>query len=255
MYSPREDYDTTKMFPMRQDATEIESTSDAYVTCGAGASVLLGATSGDANVKSRVGSLNLLSGLRVRLGNSSGTYWYIADVDKFMPNTDNTKTCGQPSNRFSVYYGGTGAINTSDARDKTAPLPIDDAVLDAWGDVQLVTYQWLESIRLKGEDGSRWHFGVIAQQMRDAFAARGLDGTRYGLLCYDEWKDEFEPVIERRKNPETGEYEEFDTGKVAQIQAAGNRWGIRPDQCLFLEAAYQRRRCDRIEARLATLEA
>ena len=145
----------------------------------------------------------------------------------FRPNGDNNQALGRTAFRWSTVYAGTGTINTSDAREKTAPLPIDDSVLDAWGDVQLITFQWLESIRLKGEDGARWHFGVIAQQVRDAFDAHGLDGTRYGLLCYDEW--------------ESGE--------------AGNRWGIRPDQCLFLEAAYQRRNHQRLLARIEALEA
>ena len=118
-------------------------------------------------------------------------------------------------------------------------------MLDAWGDVQIIAFQWLESIRNKGEDDARWHFGVIAQQVRDAFVARGLDGTRYGLLCYDEWGDEFEDVIDGEGNK---------TGEQRLVLVAGNRWGIRADQCLFLEAAYQRRRCDRIEARLLAIE-
>ena len=166
------------------------------------------------------------------------------------PGVDNTQPLGISSVRWSVVYAGTGTINTSDADEKTPPLTISDVVLDAWGDVQIITFQWLESIRLKGEDGARWHFGVIAQQVRDAFAARGEDGTRYGLLCYDEWDDQFEPVIDMRKNPETGEFEGYETGEVRRVIAAGHRWGIRPDQCLFLEAAFQRRRADRIEARL-----
>ena len=158
------------------------------------------------------------------------------------PSDDNTKKLGQASNRFSEVFAGVGAINTSDAREKTAPLAITDSVLDAWGDVQLIAFQWLNAIQEKGEDVARWHFGVIAQQVRDAFDARGLDGTRYGLLCYDEWDDQLEQVIGDDGEP---------TGEMKQVVVAGNRWGIRPDQCLFLEAAYQRRRCDRIEARLS----
>lgn len=49
--------------------------------------------------------------------------------------------------------------------------------------------------------------------------------------------------------------EEYDTCEKRLVLAAGNRWGIRSDQCLFLEAAYQRRRADRIEARLTAIEA
>lgn len=172
----------------------------------------------------------------------------------FGPFADNDLTCGSGSFRVKEYFGVTGTINTSDAREKTTPLAIDDDVLDAWGDVQLVSFQWLNAIKEKGEDMARWHFGVIAQQVRDAFLAHGLDGTKYGLLCYDEWEDKYEPEIELVVNPETGETEEHSTGEMKLVQAAGNRWGIRPDQCLFLEAAYQRRRCDRIEVRLSALE-
>lgn len=173
----------------------------------------------------------------------------------FYAHTDNDTPCGRVTERWSVINAGTGVINTSDGREKTKPLPINDTVLDAWSGVQLITFQWLEMIQQKGEDIARLHFGVIAQQVRDAFAAHGLDGTRYGLLCYDEWEDEYEPVLVERNNPDTGELELIDTGELRLVRAAGNRWGIRADQCLFLEAAYQRRRLDRLEARLSALEA
>lgn len=172
----------------------------------------------------------------------------------FGPMIDNDLTCGASAFRIKEYFGVTGAINTSDAREKTPPAAIDDAVLDAWGDVQLITFQWLEAIRAKGDDSARWHFGVIAQQVRDAFIAHGLDGTRYGLLCYDEWEDKFEPVVLVRENPETGDLEEYHTGEMTLVLAAGNRWGIRPDQCLFLEAAFSRRRAQRAEERIANVE-
>ena len=171
----------------------------------------------------------------------------------YRPSVDNAVALGSVTGRWTQLYAANGTINTSDGREKTSPLPIDDAVLDAWADVQLIAFQWLEMVAQKG-DAARWHFGVIAQQVRDAFTAHGLDGTRYGLLCYDEWEDQYEPVMAVRENPETGEQEEYDTGEVQLVRAAGNRWGIRADQCLFLEAAYQRRRSDRIEQRLIELE-
>lgn len=162
------------------------------------------------------------------------------------PNQDNLFDYGAPSFRGRTAYFGTGTINTSDAREKTVPLPIDDAALDAWGDVQLVTFQWLASIQQKGDDVARWHFGVIAQQVRDAFSAHGLDGTRYGLLCYDEWGDKFEQSV-----GDDGEL----NGEMKLVVPSGNRWGIRPDQCMFLEAAYQRRNYQRLLSRVEALEA
>ena len=153
--------------------------------------------------------------------------------------SDGTAYLGNVSNRWAAVYAVNGTIQTSDAREKTAPARIDDAVLDAWGDVQIIAFQWLSSVAQKG-DLARWHFGVIAQQVRDAFIARGLDGTKYGLLCYDEWDGQDEITCE--------------SVVVKPAVEAGNRWGVRADQCLFLEAAYQRRRSDRIEARLLALE-
>lgn len=179
----------------------------------------------------------------------AGTFYSLAANALFAsvvkPNTDNTFALGLSTARWSTVYAGTGTINTSDAREKTPPTPIDDAALDAWGDVQLVTFQWLSAIHEKGADTARWHFGVVAQQVRDAFIARGLDGTRYGLLCYDEWADEFEDVIDDEGNK---------TGEQRLVLVSGNRWGIRPDQCLFLEAALQRRNYQRLLARIEALE-
>ena len=173
------------------------------------------------------------------------------------PNSDNAYDYGAASFRGRTAYFGTGTINTSDAREKTVPLPIDDAVLDAWGDVQLVTFQWLNMVQQKGDDVARWHFGVIAQQVRDAFSARSLDGTRYGLLCYDEWEATPETtaivpaVLDEDSNIITPERIEV----TQDAMPAGNRWGIRADQCLFLEAAYQRRNYQRLLARIEVLEA
>lgn len=207
--------------------------------------------------KSRVTSIRFRSDLSVEAG------------------LDNIQSLGVASKRWGTIFAGTGAINTSDGRDKTEPLAIsslsdqmsivhsdtmtmevtqdEDRILDAWGDVSIIAFRWLASLEQKGE-GARWHFGVIAQQVRDAFAAHGMDGTRFGLLCYDEWGDEYEKVLGIRDNLDTGEQEEFDTGEVRLVKAAGNRWGIRPDQCLFLEAAYQRRNQERLLKRIEALE-
>lgn len=166
--------------------------------------------------------------------------WAVTSLN-MRPNSDGAKDLGTASFRIKQVYATVGAINTSDGREKTKPFEISDDVLDAWGDVELIAFKWLEAIAKKGGDLARTHFGVIAQQVRDAFLARGLDGCDYGLLCYDEWEDEYEEVLDD---------DGVNTGERLLVKSAGNRWGIRPDQCLFLEAAYQRRRCDRIEQRL-----
>lgn len=189
---------------------------------------------------------------------------------------DNVNSSGTATRKWTQVHATNGTINTSDRRLKTLPKTVselsaglgalDDAILDAWGDVNVIAYQWLSDVKSKGADLARWHFGAIAQQVRDAFLSRGIDGTRFGLLCYDEWEDEYQPVTAVRDvttavRTEEGEEvivvskEEYETGEKRLVLSAGNRWGLRPSECFWLEAAYQRRRMDRFESRLAALGA
>ena len=169
------------------------------------------------------------------------------------PGVDNTTILGRNTARWSTIYAVTGTINTSDAREKTEPQAITDTLLDVADDIGIDVWKWLDSIDKKGEDSARWHFGPIAQQVRDAFAKHSLDGCEYGLLCYDKWDDEFVDVVECVVN-EAGEPVERPTGEKRQVQWAGDRWGIRPDQCLWLLAAAARRRAKRAEDRLDLIE-
>lgn len=169
-------------------------------------------------------------------------------LSAFTPGDDNHTPLGDIANRWSVVVAGTGTINTSDARQKTSPIGLEtlsenlasnhDAILDAWGEVSVIAFKWLQSISEKGEGLARWHIGVIAQQVRDAFENHGVDATKFGLLCHDEWEEQSEMI----------------DGKKVIIKSAGDVWSIRPDQCAWLEAAFQRRRADRIEARLEKIE-
>jgi hypothetical protein len=148
--------------------------------------------------------------------------------NKLLPHADGANDVGEPAFRIAEYHGVASAIVTSDEREKQDIESIPDEWLDAWGDVQHIRYKWRKAVEEKGE-AARWHIGYIAQQIRDAFADRGLDAHEIGLLCFDEWTD--------------------DDG------TARDRYGLRQAQCEVMEAAYQRRRMARIEARLAALEA
>lgn len=139
------------------------------------------------------------------------------------PSADNSYAFGTASFRPTELFAVSGTINTSDEREKQDIAEIPDDLLDRWGAVSFVVYRWIASVETKGE-AARIHAGVIAQQIRDAL---GDDALRYGLLCYDEWDG---------------------------VEAAGNRWGIRADQCLFVEAAYQRREVSRLAARVDRIE-
>jgi hypothetical protein len=148
-------------------------------------------------------------GLRLEVTDSVGAY-------AVRPGADNAQPLGDATKRWSVVYSGTAAINTSDERAKRQIGQIDAAVLRAWAKVEFVQYKFNDAVTTKG-DGARWHFGVIAQRVKEAFESEGLDAFAYGVLCYDEWG-------------------------ATDTTAAGNRYGIRYEEALALECAYLRSR-------------
>ncbi len=103
------------------------------------------------------------------------------------PMTDNSFALGAAGQRWSVVYAATGAINTSDARDKTGFSPIPESAKRAMRRVvsAIGVFQWLDAVALKGESAARLHIGITAQTVRDAFAAEGEDPTRWALFCED----------------------------------------------------------------------
>lgn len=164
-----------------------------------------------------------------------------ASIKSFRCQTNNAFSLGNAGNLWSEVFAGTGTINTSDERLKSNIASIPDEVLDAWGDVGWVNYQLNDSIAEKG-DRARIHSGLIAQRVDAAFKARGLDARRYGLFCYDAWEAE----------PE----ERNDKGEIVNpAKEAGDAYGLRYEECLCIESAFQRRRADRLEARIAVVEA
>lgn len=164
------------------------------------------------------------------------------DSDVFRPAVDNTKTLGAASFRWSVVYAGTGTINTSDERTKEQVQDIEAAVLRAWGKVGYVKFKFKDAVEAKG-DGARWHFGLIAQRVKEAFESEGLDAFEYGLLCYDQWEDQYEDVLVEVdvQNPDGSISKVLQGNGEKRIAVpAGNRYGIRYEEALALECAYLR---------------
>lgn len=143
-----------------------------------------------------------------------------------IPSTDNTLNLGGGANRWATVFAGTGAINTSDERTKTAIQPVDDALLDAWEEVEWSQFQF--------KDGKRLHVGLVAQRVEAVFAKHGLDPFAYGLLCHDAWEARA-PLYDPEGNL-------LDPGVEA-----GDLYGIRYEEALALEAALLRRELRRLK--------
>ena len=125
--------------------------------------------------------------------------------------------------------------------------------MSAWSKVNFKVFQFKDAVEKKGSD-ARLHVGVIAQQVIEAFKSEGLDAYRYGLLCYDKWEEEYEDV-EVVDVPEVVAEDGTVTPAQTHIEhrlvtPAGDRYGIRYEEALALEAAYQRWRMDKLEAAL-----
>jgi hypothetical protein len=170
------------------------------------------------------------------------------------PVSDNFSNFGGASKRWKEIYAATGAINTSDAREKTSVTSPNEALMRAWGKVDFKAFQFADAVEKKGES-ARIHFGVIAQQVADAFASEGLDASRYALFCYDKWDDEYEDVevvdVEAVLDEHGNELKPAVTHTEKRlVTPAGDRYGIRYSEALALECAYQRWRLDKLEAKL-----
>lgn len=153
------------------------------------------------------------------------------------PILDNTVSLGTGTYRMSVIYAATGTINTSDERAKQVRNDgIDEAVLRAWGKVKYQQFKFNDAVEKKG-DGARWHFGLIAQKVKEAFESEGLDAFAYGLLCYDKWDDELKTVVDENGNP---------TEEKRIVTHAGDRYGIRYEEALALECAYLRNKLESV---------
>lgn len=172
------------------------------------------------------------------------------------PRIANGVSCGTSAKPWSGGFTQTAFTITSDEREKTAPLKITDAMLDAMEEVDWVQYQYIDRVEAKGPDGARWHFGAVAQRFVEAFARNGLDAHDYGFLCYDEWEASPEIVVTTPAIlDECGEIIEPEHTDVIQAaREAGNHYGIRYEEILVLEAALQRRNYQRLLSRIKALE-
>lgn len=153
---------------------------------------------------------------------------------------NNTLNLGQNGGRWKQLFAVNSTISTSDERKKSSITSIPDEVLDVWGSVDFIQYQFNDAVSKKGSL-ARIHSGLIAQRIDEAFTTHNIDASRYALFCYDEWD---------------GQPEELDENGniVTPAIEAGNEYSLRYEEALCMEAAYNRRRVSRVEERLLALE-
>ena len=105
--------------------------------------------------------------------------------------TDNTTDLGASGTRFDDIFATNGTIQTSDANEKQDIEALSDAekrVATAAKSL-IKKFRWKDKVTEKGDD-ARIHVGIVAQDLKAAFEAEGLDAGRYAMFISTTWTDD-----------------------------------------------------------------
>jgi hypothetical protein len=143
-----------------------------------------------------VGSIGANGGY-IYVGSTNTNIRFHDGADAILPATaggasrDNAIDLGSSGARFKDIYAANGTIQTSDINEKQDIEDLTEAetrvAVSAKG--LLKKYRWKSAVEEKGND-ARIHFGIMAQDLQDAFAAEGLDAGDYGMFISTTWTDE-----------------------------------------------------------------
>ena len=162
----------------------------------------------------------------------------------FVLHTNNHDLFGYPNGTLT--WNGQAVQTVSDQRLKQQIAEIDDKLLDAWEDVDLVQFKYNDAVDQKG-DNARLHTGYVVQQIDKACKSHGVDVSQYGLYCHEEYPQETEEV----------EVEQADGTKTKErkvIREASEHYSLRYTEVYAVECMYLRRENSRLKEKLASLE-
>lgn len=147
---------------------------------------------------------------------------------------------------FSSVYAQNGSIQTSDINYKQdiADLTQKEINVAIACSKLIKKFKFKDAVAKKGES-ARYHVGLIAQEIKAAFEYEGLDGTRYGILCYDSWDAQ----------DEVSHIDDCGNKIIEQAAlAAGSRWAVRADQLSLFICAGLETVINNIDARITAIE-
>ena len=130
---------------------------------------------------------------------------YVGPTNETGGSTDGVAAFGASAYRWATFYATSGSINTSDRNEKQDIEELTDAekrvAVAAKG--LLRKYKFKDAVEKKG-DKARTHFGIIAQDLKDAFEAEGLDASKYGMFCSDTWWETEDDFFETQEEAPEG---------------------------------------------------
>lgn len=143
-------------------------------------------------------------------------------------------------------WSGTACQIISDQRLKQQINQIDDKLLDAWEDVDLVQFKYNDAVDQKG-DSARLHTGYVVQQIQKACEEHDVDISEYGLYCHEEYPEETEEVEVTQKDGTK-------TKETKVIREASEHYSLRYTEIYAIECAYLRKQIKELKERLEKLE-
>ena len=169
-------------------------------------------------------------------GESSGAFILYATL----PNA-RSRFQGNPNGTLT--WNGQGIQTTSDQRLKQQISKIDNALLDAWEDVEPVQFKYNDAVEQKGKDNARLHTGYVVQQINEACQKHNIDISEYGLYCHEEYPERTEEVTITNEDGTTSK-------ETKVIEEASEHYSLRYTETLVVECAYLRRENARLKERL-----
>ena len=189
-------------FEVRRDIATANTSSVQYISRGSTVGIMsayysnsaivgtIGMSSSGSDFFKVVGALNYFdtgvgnTGLRYYEG-LRAIYPLNTDTDS---GADNAIDLGLGAVRFDDVFATNGTIQTSDRNEKQDIKELSDAeqrvAVVAKGLMR--KFRWINSVTEKG-DNARTHFGIIAQDLQDAFTAEGLNAGDYAMFTSNTW--------------------------------------------------------------------
>ena len=164
-----------------------------------GTSLILNRTASDGTIAqfrkagTTVGSIGVDNSDNLVIEGNSGHSGIQFGTNALLPHkngavADNLIDLGSITERFDDIYATNGTIQTSDRTEKQDIDVMSEAETRVAAACKglIRKFRWIDAVAEKGDD-ARIHFGIIAQDLQDAFAAEGLDASRYAMFCSDTW--------------------------------------------------------------------
>lgn len=144
--------------------------------------------------------------------------WVMTGDGILRPVADGSQPLGQPAFRVGQIYSSVGTISTSTRDLKTEEEDLNEIEKRVAMKCKslIKKFRFKDAVEEKGV-GARIHFGIIAEDVKEAFESEGLIAEEYGIFCFDQW-DDYPAVFDDEGN------------ELSPAKKAGTRSGIRYDE-------------------------